>query len=955
METLKFFIPLFLLFGFYAGKTYKLYDVKSINIQDTVKIDQHFYLEATMLGYFDKNGTRNPVIKVNKGNRIRITMTNGETMTHDISLEKSGVKSASIIEKGATTSIDFTAEADDIYFCTVPGHRAAGMVGKIKVVKGSTAQKEVVGKLPVSKGTKLNFDFESGDLTDWVATGNAFSQALKSSDITSYFEKSLQVGNIGQYFISSGGTTQYKNIGTLVSKPFQVNYPYASFWVSGGALLDTRVEIVLADKQEVIFQSTGQGRSNLQPVVVDLKAYKNKSIFIRIVDNENGISQIPYIPNDKWAHINFDHFQFHTQRPSFENELFQKDIIILPPLDPVLNEGLSGEMAAKAMTLPDGFKIQLAASEPDIVRPISFTFDARGRLWVVEGHTYPIPAAEGKGKDRILIFEDSDGNGSLDKRKVFMENLNLVSGIEVGMGGVWLCAAPYLLFIPTDFERDVPTGDIQQILDGWGTQDTHEVLNNLRWGPDGWLYGVHGVFTHSKVGKPGTSESERIKINAGVWRLHPSTHQFEVFAEGTSNPWGIDFNDYGHAFITVCVIPHMYHIIQGARYERQAGKSFNPYTYDEIKTIADHKHYVGERGPHAGNFRSASAGGGHAHAGAMIYLGGSSWPAEYRNVIFMNNINGARLNNDLLTRKGSGYVASHKNDFLAMNDSWSQWLNMKYDPSGSVFAIDWYDKNQCHSTNPDVHDKTMGRIFKISYKSDSSIKVNLYKASDMALVNYQLHDNEWFVRNARTILQERGANEAVHNALIQIINNHPDITRKLRALWTLHVTKGAKESILQNLLSHENENIRSWAIQLLLEKKEVSPTILVELENMAKMEHSPLVRLYLTAGLMRMPLEQRWKILDILVKKEEDMKDHNLPLMLWYAAEPLAEISMEKLIGLAESAKMPHFLKYTIQRIGAKNTDDAKKLLRELASRLGHKHENHENVLLIEKLISPKS
>ena len=574
---------------------------------------------------------------------------------------------------------------------------------------------------------------------------------------------------------------------------------------------------------------------------------------------------------------------------------------------------------------------------------------------MVEGHTYPIPAEEGKGKDRILIFEDSDGNGSLDKRKVFMENLNLVSGIEVGMGGVWLCAAPYLLFIPTDFERDVPTGDIQQILDGWGTQDTHEVLNNLRWGPDGWLYGVHGVFTHSKVGKPGTPENERIKINAGVWRLHPSTHQFEVFAEGTSNPWGIDFNDYGHAFITVCVIPHMYHVIQGARYERQAGKSFNPYTYDEIKTIADHKHYVGERGPHAGNFRSASAGGGHAHAGAMIYLGGSSWPAEYRNVIFMNNINGARLYNDLLTRKGSGYVASHKNDFLAMNDSWSQWLNMKYDPSGSVFAIDWYDKNQCHSTNPDVHDKTMGRIFKISYKSDSSIKVNLYKASDMALVNYQLHDNEWFVRNARTILQERGANEAVHNALIQIINNHQDITRKLRALWTLHVTKGAKESILQNLLSHENENIRSWAIQLLLEKKEVSPTILVELENMAKKEPSPLVRLYLTAGLMRMPLEQRWKILDILVKKEEDMKDHNLPLMLWYAAEPLAEISMEKLIGLAESAKMPHFLKYTIQRIGAMNTDDAKKLLRELASRLGHKHENHENVLLIEKLISPKS
>ena len=308
------------------------------------------------------------------------------------------------------------------------------MVGKIQVVKGSTTQKEVVGKLPVLKGIQLNLDVEFGNLMDWEATGDAFQGAQLAADISTLFDKDMNVGARGQYFISSGGTKQYKRTGTLTSKSFQVKFPYASFWVSGGALLDTRVEIVLTDNQEVIFQSTGQGRSNLQPVVVDLQAYKNRDIFIRIIDKENGISQIPYIPDDKWAHINFDHFQFHSKRPFFENELFQKDIIVLPPLDPVLNAGLSGEMAAKAMTLPEGFKIKLAASEPDIIRPISFTFDARGRLWVVEGHTYPIPAPEGKGKDRILIFEDSDGNGSLDKRKVFMENLNLVSGIEVGMG-----------------------------------------------------------------------------------------------------------------------------------------------------------------------------------------------------------------------------------------------------------------------------------------------------------------------------------------------------------------------------------------------------------------------------------------------------------------------------------------------------------------------------------------
>lgn len=953
MKSLKILIFLCSVFSFYSGATFGLSENRPM-LADTPKVDQHFFLEATMLGYFDKNGTRNPSLKANKGNRVRITMTNGETMIHDISLEKAGIKSASILEKGATTFVEFIALDDDIYFCSVPGHRAAGMFGKIQVVRGSLSQREIAGKLPVSKGKKVNLDLETGTLSDWKATGDAFNRVISTSELGSFFEKDLQVGNIGKFFISSGGTTHYKNTGTLVSKSFQIKWPYASFRVSGGALSDTRVELVLSDTDEVIFQSTGQGRATLQPVVADLRLYMGKDIHIRIIDQENGISQIPYIPNDKWAHINFDHFQFHAKRPYFENELFQKDIIVLPPLDPVLNAGLSGELAAKAMTLPEGFKVQLAASEPDIIRPISFTLDARGRLWVVEGHTYPIPAPEGMGKDRILIFEDSDGDGTLDKRKVFMENLNLVSGIEVGMGGVWLCAAPYLLFIPTDFERDIPTGDMQRVLDGWGTQDTHEVLNNIRWGPDGWLYGVHGVFTHSKVGKPGTPEGERIKINAGVWRIHPSTHQFEVFAEGTSNPWGIDFNDYGHAFITVCVIPHMYHVIQGARYVRQAGKSFNPYTYDEINSIADHKHYVGDRGPHAGNFRSASAGGGHAHAGAMIYLGGSSWPEEYRNVIFMNNINGARLNNDLLIRRGSGYVASHKKDFLVMNDSWSQWLNMKYDPGGSVFAIDWYDKNQCHSTNPDVHDKTMGRIFKISYQSDSFVQVNLYQATDMELVKYQLHENDWFVRTARTILQERGPNASVHRALIQMIRDQDDPARKLRALWTLHVTKGTTESYLRALLSHENEHMRSWAIQLLTENREISPAALIDLEELAQKESSPLVRLYITAGLLRIPPEQRWKILDVLVKNEDDARDHNLPLMLWYAAEPLAEINLEKWITLAESAKLPHFLKYAIQKTGAINTDYAKQLLKELSVRLGHRHESHENVLLIEKIISSK-
>ncbi len=895
----------------------------SVYAQDTTKIDKEFTFETTMLGYFFKNGTRNPTLKVKKGTRVRINIINGEVMTHDIALEKLGIKSGTVSEKGSKSSITFIADKNDTYYCTVPGHRAAGMVGKLEVVDGEIIEKVVVGKLPMKNGKPLNLNFETGDLRDWTATGDAFTSPLINADPSPIHDKDMTIGFEGKNFLSSGGTVNYKLTGTLTSVPFAVTQPYASFMVSGGALQDTRVEIVLADTKKVIFQSTGQGRGNLQPVVVDLRKYLNKNIFVRIIDKETGISQIPYIPNDKLAHINFDNFLFYPSRPDFQNELFQKDIIVLPPLDPVINAGLSGIEAAKAMTPPKGFKITLAAAEPDIVRPIAFTIDWRGRLWVVEGHTYPVPAPEGQGRDRILIFEDTNGDGTLDSRKVFIENLNLVSGIEVGMGGVWVGAAPYLLFIPTDFTTDKPTGEPQKLLDGWGTQDTHETLNSLRWGPDGWLYGTHGVFTHSKVGKPGTPDDQRTKLNAGIWRYHPTKHIFELFAEGTSNPWGLDFNDYGHAFITACVIPHLYHMIQGGRYVRQGGKHFNPYIYDDIKTIADHAHYLGDRGPHAGNFRSAAAGGGHAHAGAMIYLGGNNWPKEYRNNIFMNNINGARLNIDELTREGSGYVGKHKKDFMPMNDSWSQWLNFKYDPSGSVFAIDWYDKNQCHSPNPDVHDKTMGRIFKISYETDKWVQADLRKATDLELVNYQLNPNEWYVRQARTILQERGGNKQVHDALKVILNSNPDITRKLRALWSLYVTNGLSEKELIDLLSNPNEYIRSWAIQLLAEKNAVSAEALKQFSVMAKTDKSALVRLYLASAMQRIEPNKRWEVVEALAQKTEDIADHNLPLMIWYAAEPLADVDAKRAIQMAEKSPIPKFLEYMKKRTGNNASTDA--------------------------------
>ncbi|HEY6565543.1 MAG TPA: PVC-type heme-binding CxxCH protein, partial [Pirellulaceae bacterium] len=382
-------------------------------------------------------------------------------------------------------------------------------------------------------------------------------------------------------------------------------------------------------------------------------------------------------------------------------------------LDEYPHAGLTADEAVRVMQLPPGFSAEVFAEEPDVTQPIAFAVDDRGRVWVAEAHAYPRRAAGDQGPDRIVILEESDQDGGAVRSVVFAEGLNLVSGLELGFGGVWIGAAPHLLFIPDRDQDDHPDGPPEVVLDGWGYEDTHETLNTFTWGPDGWLYGCHGVFTHSRVGVPGTEEALRVPLNAGIWRYHPTRKIFEVFAEGTSNPWGLDFNDHGQAFCTACVIPHLFHVIQGARYTRQAGQHFDPHTYADIPTIADHLHFLGDT-PHAGNGRSHDVGGGHAHCGAMIYLGGA-WPAEYRDQIFMNNVHGQRINLDVLRRRGSGYLASHGPDFLLTGDRASQMLNFQYGPDGQVFVIDWYDMNACHHTDVAGHDRSNGRVYRVKY------------------------------------------------------------------------------------------------------------------------------------------------------------------------------------------------------------------------------------------------
>lgn len=578
-------------------------------------------------------------------------------------------------------------------------------------------------------------------------------------------------------------------------------------------------------------------------------------------------------------------------------------------------KGLTPDEAAKAMTLPPGFKATAFAGEPAVHQPIAFTIDESGRLWVVENYAYPTWSPY--GHDRILVLEDTDGDGRHDTRKVFYDQLNFASGIAVGHGGVWVGSPPYLLFIPDKNRDDVPDGPPQPVLDGWGAQDTHETLNSFVWGPDGWLYGNQGVFTHSNVGKPGARDAERTPLNACVWRYHPTKKIFEIFAEGMSNQWGLDFNDTGDAFVTACVIPHLYHVIQGGHYQRQSGQHFNPYAYGEIKTIADHFHY--DRGVKWSDARFGAggtdlAGGGHAHAGTLIYLG-DNFPAEYRGALFTHNVLGSRINQEKLVPSGSGYIGSHAPDFMRANDRWFRGLRLELGPDGSLFNSDWYDARACHQQHP--QDRTNGRIYKISYGQPAPVKVDLSKLSSAELVRHQLHPNEWFVRRSRLLLQERGADPEVHAALLALVRTHPDVTRKLRALWALHVTRGLTGAIALELLQSPEPYVRGWTVQLMTEDKAPSPALVNAFAQLARTDPSPVVRRFLASGARRIPVAARWPVVEALLTHGEDAEDANLPLLYWYAAEPLVPADPARAEALARQTPLAALRPYFTRRAAA--------------------------------------
>lgn len=499
---------------------------------------------------------------------------------------------------------------------------------------------------------------------------------------------------------------------------------------------------------------------------------------------------------------------------------------------------LSAQEAAAKMTVPEGFTVEVVAAEPDVVNPVAMFIDEKGRYWITESFEYP-RKEPGPGKDRIKVLEDTNGDGKVDKVTLFAEGLNIPSGIAVGYGGVWVCNSPDILFMQ-DTDGDLKADKTEVVVTGFGRTDTHELPNSLTWGPDGWLYGLNGVFNYSKVKYAPTNpqyEKNKDKIwefTCAMFRIHPRTREFQIFAEGTSNPWGIAINDEGDFFISACVIDHLWHIVETGYYIRQGGP-YPPHTWP-IGSIVDYKHQKA------------------AYCG-ITWFDSDAYPEEYRKVLYMGNIHGGCINADRVERNGSTYKGKpHPGfkakpdawkddqynqiaktgdpnnpklaDFLTANDAWFMPVVQKTGPDGCLYILDWYDRYHCYqdaNADPAGIERAKGRLYRVRYKDTPHAQpFDLAKKSADELIELLLNGrNEYERETAQQLLAERLGRAAKSESILQLEGAIRDpqysVSQQLRALWTLASSGRLTSAQCASFMRAEFPVVSRWALRFGLE------------------------------------------------------------------------------------------------------------------------------------------
>jgi putative heme-binding domain-containing protein len=588
-------------------------------------------------------------------------------------------------------------------------------------------------------------------------------------------------------------------------------------------------------------------------------------------------------------------------------------------------KALTPAEAIKRFSIADGLEVRLVASEPLVKQPVSITFDDRGRLWVLQYLQYPVP--EGlkpvavdeylrtkydrrpdpppkgpKGRDRLTILEDTNGDGVMDHAKDFIGGLNLASGFAIGYGGVFIAQPPYLLFYPDANGDDVPDRDPEVLLTGFGMEDAHAFANSLTWGPDGWLYGAQGSTVSANI--------RGIEFQQGIWRYHPKTKQFELFAEGGGNTWGIDFDRFGNLFAGGNTLEPLCHHVQGAYYVKGFGKHgplHNPYSFGYFPPVE-----------HKGPF------GGGLTGGNVIYQG-TALPERFTNVCICPNIRQNAVRWYPFETKGSTFATlqgghgGHEGDFLTSSDPWFRPVDMTVGPDGAVYIADWYDIHLSHASPVNrsqwyMPSRDDGRIWRVAAKGARTLQQAretstaqasppgkaLSKLSPHEIVALLDQPNSWQRRELWPFLGER-ADPGLVPAFRQRFESTQDEVKAVEALWAIFLCGGLDDVFASRALEHPAQSVRAWTVRLLADKKAVSGSQATDFVRLAKTDPSCVVRNQLACSAKRLPGKQGLPIIAELMRRDEDAHDPHIPLLIWWAIENKVLSDREAVLSMLDA------------------------------------------------------
>jgi hypothetical protein len=401
------------------------------------------------------------------------------------------------------------------------------------------------------------------------------------------------------------------------------------------------------------------------------------------------------------------------------------------------------------------------------------------------------------------------------------------------------------------------------VVTGFGRDDTHELPNSLTWGPDGYLYGLNGVFNQSHVKHNGKD----YHFTCALFRINPRTRDFELFAEGTSNPWGIAWDPQGSAFVSACVIDHLWHLTETGYYHRQGGP-YPPFTW-KIESIVDHTHQKA------------------AYCG-LHYFDSDAYPPQYRDRLYMGNIHGNCINVDVLKRNGSTYTATAAPDFLTANDAWFMPVVQKTGPDGCLYILDWYDRYHCYQDarrDPEGIDRLKGRLYRVRYQNaPRPPQFDLSRESDQQLIDRLASPNIFYRDIAQRLLAERDDSQIRGKLEAMVLGEAESRKTRMHALWALVGTQRLDTDFHAKLLDHDDPALRAWGVRAAGNFGVVDQSLQDKIVSLAT-DRSPDVQLQVAIAACKIEGIER---LPVLVEVLAHCRDDKLiPHIVWQNLHPL--------------------------------------------------------------------